>query len=461
MNPINRNERLKTPILAYGTSKETASWPGPTLMATSGDSSKVEFVNELVDENGQPERMPITSLSGKSVVDTSLHWAYSLHMYDMYTLENNGIPIVTHLHGAHADEGFDGGPEHFYTYNYAITGPDWEEQEYVYQNDQPAGTLWYHDHVLGITRLNVYAGLAGFYILRDENDDGSVENHPLNLPAGDYEKAYAIQDRMFKKNGELFYPAFKGDPYYEDFIIEEGADWDSKVDGATALAEFFGDFMLVNGKIWPKEDVEPWQYRLRLLNGCDSRFIVIKLLAVEAGRKSTMKGIEVEYTIIGTDQGLLDTPLSGQTSTIVETGGRLDIVVDFSGYEGMRIIMANEGGDEPFGGDIPGPQIFAYTDMVMAFDVHSDGSGSDPEELSWNLDLEELPVDDVTRVRRVGLFEGMDEFGRLQPMLGGELTSNVVETFTWSDDTTETPAVGTIEEWEIFNFSEDAVSAQE
>ena len=74
----------------------------------------------------------------------------------------------------------------------------------------------------------------------------------MSLPAGEYEKAYAIQDRFLKENGELFYPSYKGEPYYDDFITGENAEWDSDVDGPTILAEFFGDFMVVNGKVGTK-----------------------------------------------------------------------------------------------------------------------------------------------------------------------------------------------------------------
>ena len=119
----------------------------------------------------------------------------------------------------------------------------------------------------------MHAGLAGFYIIRDEFDTG-LPGNSLNLPANDYdnakirELALAIQDRMFKENGELFYPAFEGDPFYEDFITGEGVEWSEGQ--PTALAEFFGDHFVVNGKIWPKLTVDPALVRLRLLNGCDS-----------------------------------------------------------------------------------------------------------------------------------------------------------------------------------------------
>ncbi|NIR42828.1 MAG: multicopper oxidase domain-containing protein [Gemmatimonadetes bacterium] len=231
--------------------------------------------------------------------------------------------------------------------------------------------------------------------------------------------------------------------------------------GPTALAEFFGDHMVVNGKIWPKENVEPRNYRMRLLNGTDSRFMVIQFVAVNAGDTDfTNAGAPIPFWVIGSDQGL-GTP--AQTDTLVfEPGGRYDIVFDFSdpALEGKRVIMKNIGGDEPFGGDIPGPQAFGETDRVMAFDVVVPRSG-----IPDRFDPISLPgydgVANGATTRRVALFEGTDEFGRLQPLLGtvkdGNLnTSNVATAYTWFQPTTETPALDSTEIWEIYNFTADA-----
>jgi spore coat protein A, manganese oxidase len=443
---------LMTPLFGYGTSAQTASWPGPTLVAQKDVWSKIQWGNELYNISSHP----FTTLKGTSVLDTSLHWAYALPSYTGYNIAKDGIPIVTHLHGSHSGPDRDGLPEHFYTPGWRIKGPDWKFKNYMYPNDQPAAALFYHDHVLGITRLNVYAGLAGLYIIRDNVDTGTSKN-PLKLPAGDCEKAYAIQDRMFKTNGELFYPSSDGEPFYEDFILSTTANWSSS--RPSAFAEFFGDFMVVNGKIWPKQDVKRRRYRLRFLNGCDSRFLVVKFTAVPAGSKQTTGGIPLS-TVIGTDQGLLDTPIPNVFRSLIETGGRLDIVIDFSGCtQGERIIMTNEGGDSAFGGDIPGPQNYNYTNQIMAFDVNPTSVTDDSGVPSWNFTPEVLKPDNTSKVpRRVGLFEGRDQYNRLQPLPGGEKVPNIVETFTWSEPMTETIKINQIEEWEIYNFSPDAVS---
>jgi spore coat protein A, manganese oxidase len=435
-------------VFGYGTTEDSASWPGPTLEARMNVPTKVRWENKLFGVSSHP----FTSLVGeRSVVDTSFHWAYSIMGYRKYNIENDGIPIVTHLHGSHSGPDLDGNPEHFFSPGFRIRGPDWKFKIYEYPNDQPAGALWYHNHTLGITRLNVYSGLAGFYFIRDDEDNGKSTNI-LGLPSGEYEKAYAIQDRMFKTNGELFYPAYEGEPGYSDYITGEGVDWDPSK--PTGLAEFFGDFMVVNGKAWPRQTVKNCRYRLRLLNGCDSRFLAISFVAVDAGATSIDGGTPVQFTLVGADQGLMDEPIHGVSRSLIEVGARLDIVLNFERFYGQRIIMVNEGGDLPFSGDLPGEQLYNFTSMVVAFDV-SGQSLSSTQKPDWHWPRWNDGPASVTR--RVGLFEGRDSYGRLEPLQGGEIQRNVLETFIWDDPTTETPELGTTEEWEIFNFLEDAV----
>jgi FtsP/CotA-like multicopper oxidase with cupredoxin domain len=466
INPKN-GRRLKTKVWGYG--NDTVTWPGQTIqvMSTSAggaDETVVRWENAL----GNKHLLP---------VDEHVHWCYSLHGpssangvdYRQFSIKKNGVPIITHLHGGNSDFQFDGNPEFFYSPDGGVKGPQWDfvdggfTNTFRYTNAVPAGNLWYHDHALGITRLNVYAGLAGFYFVRDEMDTGMPDN-PLGLPAFPYELAYAIQDRMFTDKGELFYPAFPGDPFYDDFITGEGAVLPPDLfpgGGPTALAEFFGDHMVVNGKIWPKADVEPRNYRMRLLNGTDSRFMVLQFVAVDPGvtdPNHPSASAPLDFWVIGSDQGL-GTPQ--QTDTLVhEPGGRYDVVFNFAGLEGKRIIVKNIGGDEPFGGDIDVEPAFGETDRIMAFDVVVPLSN-----VPDNFDPGNLPgyggVGAEDKVRRVALFEGTDEFGRLQPLLGtvkdGDLdTTNVATAYTWFQATTESPTVGDTEIWEIYNFTADA-----
>jgi spore coat protein A, manganese oxidase len=214
--------------------------------------------------------------------------------------------------------------------------------------------------------------------------------------------------------------------------------------------------MLVNGKVWPKQTVANVRYRLRLLNGCDSRFLAISFIAVEAHATSIEGGgTVVPFTLVGADQGLMETPIQNVTRLLIEVGARRDIVINFEQYYNQRIIMMNEGGDSPFPGELPVEQSFNYTSMIMAFDVTSWHKNNTPRPdwdwFKWN-------NGPASMIRRVGLFEGRDSYGRLQPLQGGEVQRNAVETFTWDDPTSEKPKLNTTEEWEIYNFSEDAVS---
>ena len=466
---------LSTPLWGYG-DKKFYTWPGRTFQVQSGQPLEVKWENRLTD-------LPylITSLDGESVVDTSLHWAYSLHGYEDFSIDADGTPIVVHVHGGHSDFHVDGNPEFFFSPGWEIRGPQWVGKKYVYQNDQPAGNLWYHDHALGITRLNVYAGMAGFYFIRDDFDTG-LPGNPLDLPAFPYEAAFAIQDRMFKDNGELFYPAFPGDPAYEDFITGEGAVLPPEIfpdGGPTALAEFFGDHMVVNGKIWPTMAVEPRNYRLRLLNGCDSRFLAVQFFEVPWDAEDFSQAIQqLPFTVVGSDQGLASSPTTVDT-LLLETGSRYDIVVDFKLVTpGNRVIMKNIGGDEPFGGDIPGPQVFGATDRIMAFDVNQPLDASVPDvSPNWKEYGPVVPA--PKRLRKVALFEGLDEFGRLQPLLGtaepatdylgnpiewpntpdyvnAGLTGPMEGSIAWHSPTTENPVLGSTEEWELWNATGDA-----
>ncbi len=463
--------KLKTRIWGYG--NNTVSWPGQTIQVMNTDSggaaeTVVRWENKL---HGQKHLLP---------VDTNLHWCYSLKGessrngvdYTQYSIEKNGVPLIPHLHGGHSDYQFDGNPEFFFSPGEKITGPQWDfisggfTNTFRYDNNVQPGNLWYHDHALGITRLNVYAGLAGFYFVRDAWDSGAPDNL-LDLPAFPYELAYAIQDRMFTAKGELFYPAFPGDPFYDDFITGEEAKLPPELfpgGGPTGLAEFFGDHMVVNGKIWPKTNVEPRNYRMRLLNGTDSRFMVVRFRSQDNLNATDLNGASepIPFYVIGSDQGLASAAI--QTDTLVfEPGSRYDIIFNFAELQGKRIIMENLGGDAPFGGDHGGAldadDFFPdrQTDRIMAFDVVVPFDTSVPDKFYAAAIANEIATPATSIIRKVALFEGKDEFGRLQPLLGAyNEDAGTWDALTWHAPTTEKPAVNTTEEWEIYNFTGDA-----
>ncbi len=178
---------------------------------------------------------------------------------------------------------FDGHPEAWFTPGQQLTGPAFSTNVFEYPNQQEPATLWFHDHTMGIARLNVHAGLAAFYLIRDQYDTG-IAGTGLNLPAGNYEIEMVIQDRQFDTNGQLLFP--DGHP--------EGLNGSPPNPGIHPfwIPEFFGDAMVVNGRTWPYLRVEPRRYRFRLLNGSNARFLELRLVepssdqpGVNAGEK--------------------------------------------------------------------------------------------------------------------------------------------------------------------------------
>jgi len=449
---------LSTTIWGYSDSGMQATWPGKSFEVQSNVPVTVNWSNNLTDALGSP-------LPHLLPVDESLHWCYSLPGYGNVSMDTDGVPLVPHLHGGHNDPAVDGNPEYFTGTTVASRGPRWVSDSFVYDNSQDAGTLWYHDHALGVTRLNVYAGLAGFYIIRDSLDTGK-HNNKFKLPAEQYELAYVIQDRMFKDDGELFYPAFDGDPAWDDFITAEGAN-PPIPGGPSALAEFFGDHIVVNGKLWPKANVEPRNYRMRLLNGCDSRFMRLRFRSVPIDDIDfTNASAPLKFVVVGSDQGLLSKSADVREVDFMP-GERIDVVFDFSSVPmGSRVIIENILGDSPFGGALPGPADLypdRRTDRVMAFDVVHPMNPAVEDKFSGKIEgaFQGVPQD-VTRKRKLGLYEGTDFYGRLMPMLGTaepvtDVEGNLVNgSMIWGAPITENPGLGDTEIWEFYNTTGDA-----
>jgi spore coat protein A, manganese oxidase len=194
---------------------------------------------------------------------------------------------------------------------------------------------------MGVTRLNVYAGLAGFYIIHDAHEKALVANH--NLPSKPYDIPLAIQDRLFATDGQLYYPA---DP-------EPG----TTAEYPSVHPEFFGDTILVNGKARPVLNVEPRMYRFRVLDGSNSRFYNLHF---DTGQSSFQS-----FYQIGDDQGLLRAPVP-LNGLLIAPGERADIVVDFSKLAGKTIIMTNDA-KGPFPKGTPADR--QTTGQIMAFHV--------------------------------------------------------------------------------------------
>jgi FtsP/CotA-like multicopper oxidase with cupredoxin domain len=208
---------------------------------------------------------------------------------------------------------------------------------------------------------------------------------------------------------------------------------------------------------------------MRLLNGTDSRFLVVRFRAVPPGATDLqIVGDPLLFHVIGSDQGLASAATTTDT-LVFEPGGRYDIVFDFSDLEKRRIIMENIGGDAPFGGafgdDLDPEDLFPdrQTDRIMAFDVDLPFDASVPDVFYREaIDVYGGNSAVVTKTRKVALFEGTDEYGRLQPLLGTaepvvDEAGNVVSgTIAWHAPTTENPGLNETEIWEIYNATGDA-----
>ncbi|HHM21974.1 MAG TPA: hypothetical protein ENJ20_08110, partial [Bacteroidetes bacterium] len=424
----------------------------PRIDATNGGTYHIGMEQStqwlgLMDANGHPVNTTVWGYSfnnnhmylgptfvTKKDVPIDVRWINNLPMTHLLPVDesihkarpNAGVPTVVHLHGGHTESASDGYPEAWFTQNWVETGPEYVKKTYHYTNDQEAAPLWYHDHTLGMTRLNMYAGLTGMYLLRDDNELSK------DLPTGHYERELVIQDKQFAQDGSLYFPAFLSDPEAQDFPTNPNIE-------PTIFPEFFGDYILVNGMAWPKMTVEPTQYRLRLLNASDSRFYIFKL----------SNGMSFQQ--IGSDGGLLNSPVS-LTELILAPAERADIVIDFSSMGGQSVTLLNTGPDEPFKGLAANqlPADPATTGVIMRFDVtnYANASFSVPNTLRQPIQF----LGPESNTRQLLLLEGMDQYGRLQPSLGTVSEGKK----DWQDPITENPMINTTEVWEVYNTTEDA-----
>jgi spore coat protein A, manganese oxidase len=376
-------------------------YPGPTFEVTRNQPIYVKWKNKLPFEHLLP-------------VDRTLHGSDP---------DQPSVRTVVHLHGGRVKPESDGYPEAWFTRDFGNVGSKFVHEVYYYPNCQRPATLWYHDHAIGITRLNVYSGLAGLYIIRDEHEED------LDLPSGKYEIPLVIQDRSFYPNGELFYPTQPGHELPPSDLPPPPKD--QTLPNPSVVPEFFGDTILVNGKVWPYLEVKPRKYRFRILNGSNARFYRMKLSTGQ------------QFIQIGTDGGLLEHPVK-VSELILAPAERADVIIDFSKAAGQNIILTNDA-PSPFpNGDEPSPDLR----QIMQFRVKGKCSKHDKSHIPSKLScLEHLNPAKAITVRKNTLVEGTDEFGRLKLLLNN---------MDWNEKPlTETPYNGTVEIWELFNQTVD------
>jgi spore coat protein A len=344
-----------------------ASAPGPTFETRSGEPLLVEWVNALPTEHFLP-------------VDHTIHGAEA---------DKPAVRTVVHVHGAKTGPESDGYPE-----DWVVPG---KSSLYYYPNQQDAATLWYHDHTLGINRLNVYAGLLGAFFIRDGVEDA------LNLPQGKYELPLMLYDRLLTRDAQLLYPV-SPDPQ---------SPW---------VPELSGNAILVNGKLFPYLEVEPRKYRFRVLNASNARFYHLSFVGKTLADNAA-------FHQIGTDQGLLPAPVP-LTSLEIAPGERADIVVDFSEHRGEQLVLKND----------------AF--IVMQFRV-SAGKVTDASSLPPALrPVPRIPESQAVQTRLLTLNEYVNKAGNPVQLL--------LNASHWRMPVTEKPVLGSTEIWILINPTNDS-----
>ena len=338
------------------------TFPGPTFHVASGQEVLVEWANELPAQHFLP-------------IDQTLDGAGQ---------NQPEVRAVAHLHGAKVPAESDGYPE-----SWLVPG---KSALYHYPNQQDATMLWYHDHAMGINRLNIFAGLAGAYILRDKVEDA------LHLPSEKYEIPLVICDRMFDKDGQLYYPVSD----------KPNHPW---------IPEFFGDAHLINGKLFPFLEVEPRKYRFRILNAANGRFYHLGL-----SNKSP-------FHQIGTDQGLLAAPVTAQ-QIMIAPGERLDLIVDFKETAGSQVILGDD--------FVP----------LLQFRVSGTSVKDDSVLPAALRPMEKLQESAAVKTRVLSLDEIDDKVQNpVKMLLNGK---------AWHDPVTENPTLNSTEIWAFVNSTDDS-----
>ena len=356
-------------LWSYG---ETA--PGPTIEARSGEPMLIEWANELPTEHFLP-------------IDHNLCGAEK---------DQPQVRTAVHVHGAKVPPESDGYPDDWQTPGKSRTA--------FYPLDQDAATLWYHDHAMGIERLNQYAGLYGFFLIRDQAEE------KLNLPSGKYEIPLAIADRFFYADGQLHYPD-SGDP---------NAPW---------VSEIYGDVILANGTILPYLEVEPRLYRIRVVNASNSRAYHFVL------------SNGYSFHQIGSDQGLLASPVE-MKELMLSPAERADLLIDFSTLAGTDFTLQDT--------KLP---ILQFRVAKPASNLATpQPSASKPAGIPTLLraplrTIDRIPASSATKTRTFTLNEYMDPKTRIMLMLlNGQ---------RWHEPVTEKPVLNSTEIWSFINTTQD------
>ncbi|HKF23996.1 MAG TPA: multicopper oxidase domain-containing protein [Candidatus Angelobacter sp.] len=411
--------------------QNVASTPGPTFEATANQRIFVHYNNEIE----HPHMFP---------VDPTIHAANpnNAAIPQPPFVDANGnllvpfppgypqfqSPVVTvpHLHGGYTPSASDGFPESWFadfSEHPGVVGPTFTGTTFEYFNSQLPTLLWYHDHALGMTRLNLAAGLEGMFIIRDPQHDNIS---PL-LPSGNFEWPLMLTDRAFNSDGSIHFTTVGDNPDFHPY-------WDP---------EYFGDEIMVNGKVWPNLNVQRRQYRFRIVDGSNARFYGLSLVNQTTGQK-------IPFIQIGSDGGFLRAPVT-MTHKLIAICERIDILVDFSNLPaGTKVVMTNDAIAPNPGGD----PADANTGVVMQFTVQN-SFAVHPKPLPATL----ITIPTLVATPNIGnpkLFTLNEQESPDTALFPGNPLHVLIDGRAFHEAVTEIPRAGTTEEWYIQNLTQDA-----
>ncbi|KAH7404031.1 hypothetical protein KP509_15G007200 [Ceratopteris richardii] len=375
-----------SPVFAFGVSPEDATVPGPSIVAMSGVETYILWENHLPDKH-------------IFVIDKTIDVAKP----------SRGVPTVVHLHGAVTEPNSDGSALAWYTRDFHEKGEKWSKAVYIYHNVMTTGSMWYHDHALGYTRLNLLAGLIGAYrIINPE-----VESR-FGLPHYKFDQELVIMDRSFNNNGHIYINSTGDNPNLHP-------EW---------KPEYFGRVIIVNGKAWPYMKVQRRKYRFRIINASNARFF---RLALNDG---------TGFTQIVSDSFYLASPIY-LTSALLAPSETMDVVIDFSKIRNQSVILSNDA-PYPFpNGDMPGVADSNVMKFVVARRNVYD-SACIPTQFE---PVRKLSEEEAVTTRNIVMYE-YDSWT-------GQPTKLLLNFANFNDPVTEFPKQGTTELWHIVNITPD------
>ncbi|GFP83503.1 multicopper oxidase lpr2 [Phtheirospermum japonicum] len=378
-----------TPVFAYGPSKKTATVPGPTIEALHGIETYVKWKNHLPSKHIFPWDPTIPTAIPQT---------------------RKGIPTVVHLHGGIDEPQSDGHSSSWFTARFKERGPTWSRKEYRYHNLQHPGTLWYHDHAMGLTRLNLLAGLIGAYIIRQPKLE-----LPLGLPYDDeFDRPLIVFDRSFLSDGSIFMNSTGNNPKIHPH-------WQP---------EYFGDAIIVNGKAWPYMIVRRRKYRFRIINVSNARFFNFYF--------NTGLG----FIHVASDSAYNERPIM-LNGILLAPSEIADVVVDFSKSNSDSVILCNSAPYPYPSGDPVNDSNNKVMKFIISANHELDGSKIPGKLIGYP--PPELSTASVTRY--IAMYEYTSSTD--------EPTHLYINGKSYESPVTETPKVGATEIWNVINLTED------